>query len=76
MPIFTPIHCIFLPNLYSSSKNGFYKLTTAGMTWHPWCRMSGITECGDGAWTEVMRIDGSKVFYSCPVLSEFQLMLS
>ena len=45
----------------SSSQNGFYNITVGTITWNTWCKMDGICGCGDGAWTRVMRVNGSMV---------------
>ena len=47
----------------SSSPSGFYNITTGGDTWKTYCNMGRIPGCGEGGWTLVMRINGSKVCY-------------
>ena len=47
----------------SSSPSGFYNITTCGDTWKTYCNMGRIPGCGEGGWTLVMRINGSKVCY-------------
>lgn len=44
----------------SSSPSGFYNITTNENTWRTYCSMRRLPGCGDGAWTLVMRINGSK----------------
>ena len=51
------------PFYCSSSITGFYNMTVGNITWETKCRMNGIPGCGDGAWTQVMRINGSKVSF-------------
>ena len=39
-------------------NNGMYTIENAGSIY---CHMVNITSCGDGGWTQVIKMDGSKV---------------
>ncbi|KAL9980374.1 hypothetical protein ACROYT_G008951 [Oculina patagonica] len=44
----------------SSNTSGYYNLTNGNFTWRTHCMMKGISTCGGGAWTLVMRVNGSQ----------------
>jgi len=44
-----------------SKPSGLYNLTNSNIKWTTNCKMQGIAGCGGGAWTLVMKVNGSKV---------------
>ena len=42
-------------------KNGVYHIEKAGLIY---CHMDNIPGCGNGGWTQVLKIDGTKVIFT------------